>query len=304
MGAQSVMDERADDRDEPIAYRQRVRRYYHALGYETPYRWLRYKDVPFSPLIKPLNQCSVAIVTTAAPYNSQVGDQGPGAAYNGAAKFYSVYEMNANTLPDLRISHIAYDRINTSAEDMACWFPLEALKQFAEQGVIGKVSEYFYGLPTNRSHRVTTQVDCPELVARVSNCDIDAVVLVPNCPVCHQSVSVAARQLEASGVPTVVMGCAKDIVEGVGVPRFLFSDFPLGNSAGKPGDKQSQQDALRLALELLHCAPTARTTVQSPQRWNYEPAWKEDYCNVDTLDADSLQKLRSEFDRQKSIAKS
>jgi len=170
--------------------------------------------------------------------------------------------------------------------------------------VIGKVSEKFYGLPTNRSHRVTTQVDCPELVRRISHGFIDAVILVPNCPVCHQSVSVAARQLEASGVPTVVMGCAKDIVEGVGVPRFLFSDFPLGNSAGKPGDKQSQQHALRLALEMLRSAPAARTTVQSPQRWSDSPAWKEDYCNVDALDADRLQQLRSEFDRQKSIAKS
>ena len=120
---------------------------------------------------------------------------------------------------------------------------------------------------------------------------------------CHQSVSVAARQLEAAGLVTVLMGCAKDIVEGVGVPRFLFSDFPLGNAAGKPDDEQSQQDTLKLALDLLSAAPAARTTVQSPQRWSKCSAWKKDYCNIDALDADGLQKLRMEFDRQKSIAK-
>jgi len=49
-------------------------------------------------------------------------------------------------------------------------------------------------------------------------------------------VSLIARHLEANGIPTVVMGCAKDIVERVGVPRFLFSDFPLGNAAGRPND--------------------------------------------------------------------
>ena len=38
----------------------------------------------------------------------------------------------------------------------------------------------------------------------------------------------------------MVLGCAKDIVEYVGVPRFLFSDVPLGNAAGKPNDKASQ----------------------------------------------------------------
>jgi hypothetical protein len=36
-------------------------------------------------------------------------------------------------------------------------------------------------------------------------------------------VSLVARHLEADGLPTVIMGCAKDIVEHCGVPRFLFS---------------------------------------------------------------------------------
>jgi hypothetical protein len=62
------------------------------------------------------------------------------------------------------------------------------------------------------------------------------------------------------------MGCAKDIVEFVGVPRFLFSDFPLGNAAGRPRDPQSQVFTLELALRLLERAPAARTTVQSPLR--------------------------------------
>ena len=65
---------------------------------------------------------------------------------------------------------------------------------------------------------------------------------------CHQTVSLAARHLEENGIATVVMGCAKDIVEFVGVPRFLFSDFPLGNAAGRPKDPQSQAFTLELAL--------------------------------------------------------
>ena len=64
------------------------------------------------------------------------------------------------------------------------------------------------------------------------------------------------------------MGAAKDIVEYAGVPRFLFSDFPLGNAAGRPHDPASQAFTLDLALKLLKTAPTARTTVQSPLRWS------------------------------------
>ena len=120
---------------------------------------------------------------------------------------------------------------------------------------------------------------------------------------CHQTVSLAARHLEANGVPTVVMGCAKDIVEYCGVPRFLFSDFPLGNPAGRPHDPQSQAVTLELALRVLEAAPGPRTTMQSPLRWSADASWKLDFSNIARLSAEEIARRRAEFDRQKEIAK-
>jgi hypothetical protein len=119
--------------------------------------------------------------------------------------------------------------------------------------------------------------------------------------VCHQTVGLVARHLEASGLPTVIMGAAKDIVEHCGVPRFLFSDFPLGNSAGKPFDIESQAATLELALCLLESAPAPRTTVQSPQRWSDDAAWKLDYSNPDRMTADEIAEKRREFDAVKAV---
>jgi len=116
-------------------------------------------------------------------------------------------------------------------------------------------------------------------------------------------VSLAARHLEANGIATIVMGCAKDIVEHCGVPRFLFSDFPLGNAAGRPKDPASQAFTLELALRVLETAPVARTTVQSPLRWSADPSWKLDYSNIDRLSPEEIRRRREEFDRQKDIAK-
>jgi hypothetical protein len=116
-------------------------------------------------------------------------------------------------------------------------------------------------------------------------------------------VSLVARHLEASGIPTVIMGCAKDIVEHCGVPRFLFSDFPLGNSCGRPFDVESQAFTLELALRLLESAPAARTTVQSPLRWSTNADWKLDYCNVQRLSSEELQRRRAEFDAGKVQAR-
>jgi hypothetical protein len=116
-------------------------------------------------------------------------------------------------------------------------------------------------------------------------------------------VSLAARLLEANGIPTVVMGCAKDIVEHCGVPRFLFSDFPLGNSAGRPHDVESQTLTLELALRLLESAPAPRTTVQSPLRWRDDATWKLDYNDLAGLTPEDLAERRKEFDVVKAIIK-
>jgi hypothetical protein len=116
-------------------------------------------------------------------------------------------------------------------------------------------------------------------------------------------VSLVARHLEAAGIATVIMGCAKDIVEHCGVPRFVWSDFPLGNSAGRPFDIASQVQTLELALRLLESAPAARTTVQSPLRWSEDAAWKRDYNDLTKLSPEKIAERRREFDQIKDIAK-
>jgi hypothetical protein len=116
-------------------------------------------------------------------------------------------------------------------------------------------------------------------------------------------VSLVARHLEANGIPTVILGCAKDIVESVGVPRFLFSDFPLGNPAGRPGDERSQHVTLQLALRLLESATGPRTTLQSPLHWSEDASWKLDYSNVSQLSDEEIAKRRREFEANKEIAK-
>ncbi|PPQ34684.1 glycine/sarcosine/betaine reductase selenoprotein B family protein [Rhodopila globiformis] len=293
----------APDYDSPIPYIRRTRAYYAAIGYTTAYRWAHYLAAPFTRLAKPLGQCTVAIVTTAAPYQPDKGDQGPGAAYNGSAKFYSVYSGDTAQDHDLRISHIGYDRIHTAATDGNTWFPLPALRRAATTGRIGAVAARFHGAPTNRSQRVTIETDAPEILARIRQDGADAAILVPNCPVCHQTCALTARHLEANGIPTVLMGCARDIVEHAAAPRFLFSDFPLGNSAGKPHDVASQDRTLALALDLLEAAPGPQTTMQSPLRWNEDGRWKLDYLNLEQLGEEELQRRRAEFDRQKELAR-
>jgi len=289
--------------DVPIPYLARIREYYQALGYGAPYEWAHYTDVPFTPLRAPLAKCTVALITTAAQYRAEMGLLDKSATYHAAAKFYTVYAGDTTRDHDLRITHVAIDFKHTTAEDSGTWFPLPQLRRAAAAGRIGRVAPRFFGAPTNRSHRVTLQVDCPEIVASCKADAVDAAILLPNCPVCHQTLSLAARALEASGISTIVMGCAKDIVELVGVPRFLFSDFPLGNPAGRPKDPDSQARTLELALRVLESAPGPRSTVQSPLCWATSADWKRDYCNIERLSAEEIERRRAAFEKAKAQAR-
>ena len=293
----------ASEDDAPIPYMARTREYYQAIGYTTPYRWAHYVDAPFQPLQKPLAQSRIAIITTAAPFDPAKGDQGPGAKYNGGAKFYSVYDGDTSKSHDLRISHIAYDRVHTSADDSGTWFPLPQMLRLAREGRIGEVAPRFFGAPTNRSHRVTIDTDAPEILARCrgrsSGCR-GAGAELPGLPPDRQPGGAASggqRHLHRGdglrqGHRRACRGAA------VSVQR-----FPARQFRRQAARSASQAFTLELALRVLETAPGPQTTVQSPLRWSADAAWKRDYNNVALLSAEELARRRREFDAQKEIAR-
>jgi hypothetical protein len=287
--------------DQPIRYIDRTHAWYDRIGTANHYRYASFEHVPFQPLKRPLREGTVALVTTAAPYQPDKGPQDSQAPYNASAKFYEVYSEGTGQDPDVRVSHVGVNRRELT-DDMDSWFPLRALRRAAMAGRIGRLAPRFHGMPTNRSQRHTLVVDSPELLERCRVDRVDAVVLVANCPVCHQTLSLAARHLEAAGIATVLMGAAKDIVERCGVPRFLFSDFPLGSAAARPHDPSSQDAMLGMALDLLEHAFAPRTTVQNPLRWHGRADWKHHVLNAAALTEEQLQKLRADFTANKQTA--
>ena len=293
----------APEMDQPIRYIERTRSYYLGLGYDNPYVWAHYIKVPFTRIQKPLSQSVLGLITTAVQFDPSKGDQGPGAPYNAAAKFYEPYKSPINQKHDLRIAHVGIDRKNANMTESECWFPLAAARRVVEMGRLQMVSPNFYGLPTNRSQRHTLEIDAPQILEMLRADYVDVAMLIPNCPICHQSQSLLARYLEEAGIPTVVMGAAKDIVEYCGVPRFLFSDFPLGNAAARPNDPASQDLNFELALRLLESAPAPRTTVQSPLVWSQDPSWKLDYSNLANLSEQEIARLRDEAEKARVTAR-
>ncbi len=92
--------------------------------------------------------------------------------------------------------------------------------------------------------------------------------------------SLVARALEEVGIATVVIGSARDIVTYCGVPRFLFTDFPLGNPCGRPYDQKSQNLIISSALSLLETATEPGTVIETPLVWDKSSVWKTNYMRV------------------------
>jgi D-proline reductase (dithiol) PrdB len=101
-------------------------------------------------------------------------------------------------------------------------------------------------------------------------------------------VSLVARHLEAHGIATVILGSARDIVEHCGVPRLVFTDFPLGNPCGKPYDVTMQRSIVGLGLDLLEKAFVPRTTVQTPFAWSDDQSWRDNYMRIEPTGARQL----------------
>lgn len=117
--------------------------------------------------------------------------------------------------------------------------------------------------------------------------------------------SLVARHLEAVGIPTVLIGSGRDIVEECGVPRFLFVDFPLGNPCGKPWDRDMQYAIAGGALDLLERAWQPRTTVQRPEVWDESDdfLWRQRFMRVDDSNREALARAGAQRRAEQARAK-
>lgn len=259
-----------------VSYIDKSREYYAAQGYATPFRWASPATEPaLAPLTAPLSSLRLGLVTTAFPLPPAGEPAPPEVPY---AQFVDPPPSTLFTADDNR------DRAAAAANERESFLPLGHLKALVAAGRLGSLSSRFYGMPFDYSQRRTNEQDAPAVLELLRADQVDVAMLVPHCPVCHQSVSLLARHLESNAIPTVVVGSARDIVEEIGVPRFLFVDFPLGYPTGKPGDTDQQRQICGQALDLVEGAWAPRTTVQSDARWG-DDAWRANYMAVDETTA-------------------
>lgn len=256
-----------------VRYIERTREFYLSEGYEKPYEWAHFDDVPFTPLKKPLAECRVTLISS-----SEISIRGRQVVEDEShmGVVGGVYSIPSDTpLSELYSPSHSYDRHATTLEDVNSFFPVSRLQEAVASGRIGSLTRRLHGVFNAYSQRRTRERDAPALLERLREDGADIAVMAPLCPVCHQTNSLVARHLEANGIPTLLFATARDIVEYCGVPRVVFSDFPLGSPCGEPHNTDQQRSIVEFGFKLLEVAFAPRTTVQTPYKWSQGDEWKK-----------------------------
>lgn len=256
---------------QPVQYMHAVNERYKSLGY-APYRWVRAEEPPpWHALTRPLAAARVGMLGTAGAYV-------PGQLAYHYKDDISIREIPSATEDrNLRFAHVTENYLVDARRDPGCVFPLRALRNLAAEGFIRAIpATVFSCMGGVYSQRRVREELAPALLEAFRAQQVDAVLLVPMCPVCHQSACIIARLLEANGIPTMCLGSAHDILEAGRPPRATFVDYPLGHSAGKPFDEADQQSILRAALRGLETMTVPGSLRVLPNEWDASGAWKAD----------------------------
>ena len=281
----------------PVSYIAVTRRRYEKLGYE-PYQWARPDSAPpWQPLAKPLKDARVGVVASSGVYVA------------GQVAYHYKDDDSLRAIPKtvqvsrLRFAHVTEHFLGDARRDPNCLFPIEALRRLESERYIGELADPLWscmgGIYSQR--RVHANL-APALARQLKSQRVDAALLIPLCPVCHQSMALVARHLEGEGISTVCLVSALDIVQSVNPPRAAFLDYPLGHTAGRPGDPAEQYAVARRALGCLE-AMTAPGSIQTlPFRWSEDEQWKRDIHEKDAGDLrpprDTTPRYQTEEDRE------
>jgi D-proline reductase (dithiol) PrdB len=212
------------------------------------YPWVENRQAPFRPARRALPMLNLALITSAGLYldGTEAFDT---SIFGGDTSFREIpVEVSPS---DLKWTARGYDPAAV-AEDMNAQVPIDRLKEFEGNGIIGRLNPVFWSLcgfiPNAARFAATT---LPQLVERVRRYEVQAVLLVPASRLCHQTMSITARAIEASGIPTMMLAVDRAAVVRARPPRAAYYPGELGCVVGKPNWPEYQRRVLDEALRLI-----------------------------------------------------
>jgi D-proline reductase (dithiol) PrdB len=216
--------------------------------------------VPFTPFDKDLSTATVTLVSATGIY---APDQEPFPTVDPGDVSYRTIDA-ATATSSLRIAHHHYDHSEADA-DPNIVFPLDTLRELADEGVIAAVNDkhFSYGFTTRL--RELYETTFPEIADKVERSKTKLVLMTAGCPeTCHRTIANLSREIEARGVPTLIITASPAATESVRPPRAMtFDGSEIGRIIGRAGDRASHKKVIRAALEMFtHDTPPGKVVTK------------------------------------------
>jgi D-proline reductase (dithiol) PrdB len=230
--------------DLPLKYRLLIKGY--------PFRRVDWR--PGSALSKPLDQARVALITTAGFFLP--GQQPFDDSYrHDDCSFREIPDGTPVEKLQIGQSSDAFDHSGIEA-DRNLALPLERLHEMVADGVVGAGAPHHFSVMGSiiAPARLITESG-PEIARRLFDDRVDAVLLAPVCPFCHQAAGLLQSIIERAGIPTVSISLLLDVTTHVEPPRVLAVDRPLGYPLGDPNNGELQKKIMLAAFALLPVRP-------------------------------------------------
>ncbi|NOX29020.1 MAG: hypothetical protein GXP35_03055 [Actinobacteria bacterium] len=160
---------------EPVRYVDLLNQRYKQLGFPE-YKWTVNEDAPLTPLIKPLDECRVSMLTSGGVSHCSLE---PWDAFARNDFRLDTVDPMA-TAQDFEVNDSYYDTTDANV-DLNCVFPIDRLRELDEQGVIGSVAPRLWSGFMGRIYKRTEvrEVQAPALAAELHDDDVDLFLLVP-----------------------------------------------------------------------------------------------------------------------------
>ncbi len=234
-------------------------------GLDPRFDFLAFDDVPWTTPRASVRELRVALIATADLHR------------RGDEPFVSLDtpwgDTSFRVIPhELAESELALDAPYVDEKyiprDPEVALPRRALDELVAAREVGSAAPRHYSFAQGIVRAYPGLAESASRVAEALRADrVDAVVLLPTCSLCVQTVAVLARELESRGFATVALTTLPELTQRVGAPRALASKFPFGAPAGDPGHRALHVAMLREALGLLDSAREPRRIVETTQRW-------------------------------------
>lgn len=212
------------------------------------YPFVENSRAPFAPARRALTMTNLAVIVSAGAYLDGTDPFDTSAAGGD----FDLREIPTDIdLKDLRFAARGYDSTFVQ-QDANVQLPLDRLREFVSNRIIGQLAPAFWsfsGFIPDAAQFVDRTI--PQMVERLTRYDVQAALLVPASQLCHQSVSLAARAIEQTGIPTMTLGVDRETLENTRPPRAGYYDGKFGSIAGEPNWPQHQRRVLDEALRWI-----------------------------------------------------